>query len=232
MRFPSAVRQAGLVVAVAALALSAGCAKKDDSEVQASGVKLVEAGKLTVCTHLPYPPFQSKDASGKVIGFDVDDHRPGRQGAGCRADDRRHAVRGHQVRRGPQHRQVRRRRRRHDDHRGAQEGDRLLRPVLRRHPGAAGQDRQDVQVARRPQGQEARRPGAHHRRDYAKKPRREGPAARRVRGPRRPAAGPRHRPGRGRHQRPAGLDRVPQGATRARSRWPPSSTPASSTASR
>ncbi|CCH17968.1 basic amino acid ABC transporter substrate-binding protein [Micromonospora lupini] len=72
MRVRSAVRQAGLVAAVAALALSAGCAKKDDSEVQASGVKLVEAGKLTVCTHLPYPPFQSKDASGKVTGFDVD----------------------------------------------------------------------------------------------------------------------------------------------------------------
>ena len=55
-----------------ALALTAGCAKKDDSEVQASGVKLVAAGKLTVCTHLPYPPFQSKDASGKVTGFDVE----------------------------------------------------------------------------------------------------------------------------------------------------------------
>ncbi|MEU8183600.1 basic amino acid ABC transporter substrate-binding protein [Micromonospora sp. NPDC049044] len=72
MRFQNAVRQAGLVVAVAALAVTAGCAKKDDSEVQASGVKLVEAGKLTVCTHLPYPPFQSKDASGTVTGFDVE----------------------------------------------------------------------------------------------------------------------------------------------------------------
>ncbi|GAB3938466.1 basic amino acid ABC transporter substrate-binding protein [Micromonospora vulcania] len=71
MRF-HAVRGAGLVVAITALALSAGCAKKDDSEVQASGVKLIQQGKLTVCTHLPYPPFQSKDASGKVTGFDVD----------------------------------------------------------------------------------------------------------------------------------------------------------------
>ncbi|MBM0230809.1 basic amino acid ABC transporter substrate-binding protein [Micromonospora sp. STR1_7] len=72
MRFQSAARQAGLLVTIAALAVTAGCAKKDDSEVQANGVKLVEAGKLTVCTHLPYPPFQSKDASGKVTGFDVD----------------------------------------------------------------------------------------------------------------------------------------------------------------
>ncbi|MGW0435892.1 basic amino acid ABC transporter substrate-binding protein [Micromonospora sp. NPDC003197] len=72
MRFHSSARKAGLVVAIAALALSAGCAKKDEGEVQASGVKLVTAGKLTVCTHLPYPPFQSKDASGKIVGFDID----------------------------------------------------------------------------------------------------------------------------------------------------------------
>ncbi|WP_320068817.1 basic amino acid ABC transporter substrate-binding protein [Micromonospora sp. RTGN7] len=72
MRFQSAVRNAGLIATIAALAVSAGCAKSDDSEVQASGVKLVQAGKLTVCTHLPYPPFQSKDASGKVTGFDVE----------------------------------------------------------------------------------------------------------------------------------------------------------------
>lgn len=72
MKVRSAVRRAGLVVAIAALALSAGCAKKEQGEVQADGVKLVEKGKLTVCTHLPYAPFQSKDASGKVIGFDVD----------------------------------------------------------------------------------------------------------------------------------------------------------------
>ncbi|MEU4480966.1 basic amino acid ABC transporter substrate-binding protein [Micromonospora sp. NPDC023966] len=72
MTFQSAVRKAGLIVAIAALAASAGCAKKEDGETQASGVKLVEKGKLTVCTHLPYAPFQSKDAGGKVVGFDVD----------------------------------------------------------------------------------------------------------------------------------------------------------------
>ncbi|MEU2614120.1 basic amino acid ABC transporter substrate-binding protein [Micromonospora sp. NPDC007271] len=72
MTFHSAARKAGLMVAIAALAMSAGCAKKDEGEVQAGGVKLVEKGKLTVCTHLPYAPFQSKDASGKVVGFDVD----------------------------------------------------------------------------------------------------------------------------------------------------------------
>lgn len=38
----------------------------------ASGVTLVKPGKLTVCTHLPYAPFQSNDDSGKTVGFDVD----------------------------------------------------------------------------------------------------------------------------------------------------------------
>ncbi|SEH03736.1 polar amino acid transport system substrate-binding protein [Nonomuraea solani] len=38
----------------------------------AGGVKLVQPGKLTVCTNIPYEPFQFKDASGKIVGFDVD----------------------------------------------------------------------------------------------------------------------------------------------------------------
>ena len=38
----------------------------------AGGVKLNAAGKLTVCTHLPYAPFQSNDDQGKTVGFDVD----------------------------------------------------------------------------------------------------------------------------------------------------------------
>jgi polar amino acid transport system substrate-binding protein len=35
------------------------------------GAKLVEEGRLTTCTHLPYPPFQSTQG-GKIVGFDVD----------------------------------------------------------------------------------------------------------------------------------------------------------------
>lgn len=38
----------------------------------AAGAELVHPGKLTVCTNIPYEPFQFKDASGKVVGFDVD----------------------------------------------------------------------------------------------------------------------------------------------------------------
>ncbi|MEW9555723.1 ABC transporter substrate-binding protein [Nonomuraea sp. NPDC050783] len=38
----------------------------------AAGAKLVQPGKLTVCTNIPYEPFQFKDSSGKIVGFDVD----------------------------------------------------------------------------------------------------------------------------------------------------------------
>ncbi|WP_229399019.1 basic amino acid ABC transporter substrate-binding protein [Micromonospora okii] len=68
----SPARKAGFLVTMVALVAIAGCAKKDESEVQAGGVRLVQKGTLTVCTHLPYAPFQSKDSTGKVVGFDVD----------------------------------------------------------------------------------------------------------------------------------------------------------------
>ena len=38
----------------------------------ATGVSLISSGKLTVCTHLPYAPFQYNDDTGKTVGFDVD----------------------------------------------------------------------------------------------------------------------------------------------------------------
>ena len=49
----------------------AGCAKEDTGGTTESGVALVKSGALITCTHLPYAPFQSKDDSGKVVGFDV-----------------------------------------------------------------------------------------------------------------------------------------------------------------
>lgn len=57
---------------LAALALTASaCGGDEGATVQ--GVKLIEKGVLTSCTHLPYPPFQSEDKkTGKVVGFDVD----------------------------------------------------------------------------------------------------------------------------------------------------------------
>lgn len=57
---------------VAALTLfAAGCAKDDTSTTTESGVKLVEGGTLTICTHLPYEPFEFTEG-GEVVGFDPD----------------------------------------------------------------------------------------------------------------------------------------------------------------
>ena len=63
-------------VVVLALALSA-CGSDDDSgggtedKAAAAGITLVKPGKLTVCTHLSYKPFEYKEGT-KVVGFDVD----------------------------------------------------------------------------------------------------------------------------------------------------------------
>ncbi|MFD9435057.1 transporter substrate-binding domain-containing protein [Streptomyces sp. NPDC060002] len=58
----------------AGLMLVAACTSTDDggsgSKTAAGGVELAKAGRLTTCTHLPYPPFQS-EIDGKVQGFDV-----------------------------------------------------------------------------------------------------------------------------------------------------------------
>jgi polar amino acid transport system substrate-binding protein len=65
------LRRAALVLAATALVVgAAGCAKEEATTTE-SGVKLVKDGKLTVCTHLPYAPFQFNEG-GKVVGFDVD----------------------------------------------------------------------------------------------------------------------------------------------------------------
>ncbi|MFH0521183.1 basic amino acid ABC transporter substrate-binding protein [Streptomyces sp. M41] len=60
--------------ATAGLVLVAGCSSDDSgggaAKTAAGGVEVVEAGRLTTCTHLPYPPFQS-EIDGKVQGFDV-----------------------------------------------------------------------------------------------------------------------------------------------------------------
>ena len=65
------------VVAVCALALAAcgsdsSAGAGDPSAGSEDGVTLVSAGKLTVCTHLPYAPFQYNDDSGETVGFDID----------------------------------------------------------------------------------------------------------------------------------------------------------------
>lgn len=59
-------------LAVTALAAAlAGCASDTDKVTTDDGVNLIEDGKLTVCTHMPYEPFQYKEG-GEIVGFDVD----------------------------------------------------------------------------------------------------------------------------------------------------------------
>lgn len=58
-----------------ALVLLAACGGGDDDDsstgAAAGGLQLVSSGKLTTCTHLPYPPFQF-EKDGEVTGFDVE----------------------------------------------------------------------------------------------------------------------------------------------------------------
>ena len=70
-------RRAPAAAAVAVLALTlAACGGGDsgggsDDKAKAAGITLVKPGKLTVCTHLSYKPFEYKEGT-KVVGFDVD----------------------------------------------------------------------------------------------------------------------------------------------------------------
>ncbi|MFJ8693268.1 ABC transporter substrate-binding protein [Streptomyces roseolilacinus] len=55
----------------AALLFAGGCSSGEEGPGEAAGgVPVVEKGRLTTCTHLPYPPFQF-ERGGKVVGFDV-----------------------------------------------------------------------------------------------------------------------------------------------------------------
>ncbi|ADB34211.1 extracellular solute-binding protein family 3 [Kribbella flavida DSM 17836] len=74
-------RGAAVTAAVAALVLALSACGSDEpgsggsggseDKAAAAGITLVKPGKLTVCTHLPYKPFQYKEGT-KVVGFDVD----------------------------------------------------------------------------------------------------------------------------------------------------------------
>jgi len=52
-------------------ATSNGGAVLDAAAIAAAKAKLIDSSKLTVCTTLPFEPFES-DVNGKVIGFDID----------------------------------------------------------------------------------------------------------------------------------------------------------------
>ncbi|MGP3987071.1 transporter substrate-binding domain-containing protein [Streptomyces sp. 3N207] len=61
----TAVLTAALLTAVTA------CSSTKTSGKGGEEVQLVNAGKLTTCTHLPYEPFQFKKGK-EIVGFDVD----------------------------------------------------------------------------------------------------------------------------------------------------------------
>ena len=69
---PMKLRAIASGISVLALAVSvAGCAKDDTSTTTESGLTLVKDGTLTICTHLPYEPFEFTEG-GEVVGFDPD----------------------------------------------------------------------------------------------------------------------------------------------------------------
>jgi polar amino acid transport system substrate-binding protein len=62
--------KAAAILAVGALTLTA-CGGSSTPAASEGGVQLINAGKLTVCSDIPYEPFEfQKD--GKIVGFDMD----------------------------------------------------------------------------------------------------------------------------------------------------------------
>lgn len=71
-RISSRAVTALIVTSTAGLAL-AGCASGgEEPEASAGGVQLVSSGKLTVCSDIPYEPFEFIDEDGEYVGFDMD----------------------------------------------------------------------------------------------------------------------------------------------------------------
>ena len=58
------------ILAAAALALTASACATDTTTTE-SGAKVIKDGQLTVCTSLPYEPFEFKQGD-QIVGFDVD----------------------------------------------------------------------------------------------------------------------------------------------------------------
>jgi polar amino acid transport system substrate-binding protein len=40
--------------------------------ISAAKATLTDSSSLTICTSLPYPPFEVDDGTGKIVGFDID----------------------------------------------------------------------------------------------------------------------------------------------------------------
>jgi polar amino acid transport system substrate-binding protein len=65
-------RRLGVLAAACTLAFAtSSCATDTQTTELEGGAQVIEEGALTVCTHLPYEPFQYKEG-GEIVGFDVD----------------------------------------------------------------------------------------------------------------------------------------------------------------
>ena len=63
--------KAAAILAVGALTLTACGGSSTPAATSEGGIQLINAGKLTVCSDVPYEPFEfQKD--GKTVGFDMD----------------------------------------------------------------------------------------------------------------------------------------------------------------
>jgi polar amino acid transport system substrate-binding protein len=60
------------VAAAGVLSASTLAACTQDSGTTEGGIEIVHEGHLTICTHLPYAPFQFTNDDGDIVGFDVD----------------------------------------------------------------------------------------------------------------------------------------------------------------
>jgi polar amino acid transport system substrate-binding protein len=60
------------VVTAGVVAASTLAACTQESGTAEGGIEIVHEGHLTICTHLPYPPFQFTNDDGEIVGFDVD----------------------------------------------------------------------------------------------------------------------------------------------------------------
>ncbi|MGH3737031.1 MAG: ABC transporter substrate-binding protein [Micromonosporaceae bacterium] len=61
-----------LGIGLLGIAMLAGCTTEPEADTKARhGVNLVKANTLTVCTEIPFPPFERRDG-GELVGFDVD----------------------------------------------------------------------------------------------------------------------------------------------------------------
>lgn len=69
-RITAAVAASALALSLAACGDDSGGGGSDD-KAKAAGIELIKSGTLTICTHLPYKPFEFKDGT-KVVGFDTD----------------------------------------------------------------------------------------------------------------------------------------------------------------